>query len=170
MGGEHWELPGKSISPALGGDPSLPTSLPPNCFWRSLCMDINTKRRQRLAYTLGEEERWPNFVLIQRYLLNTGILFFLCPQRKKSSSLLSPSDSQNSTFFLSLWYESTKSHKGLQWAWQPTPVLFLLENSMDRRAWWVTVLGVAESWTRLKWLSMHWYESTKSQKGERREY
>ena len=99
MGGEHWELPGKSVSPALGGDPSLPTSLPPNCFWRSLCVDINTKRRQRLAYTLGEEERWPNFVLVQRYLLNTGILFLLCPHRKKSSSLPSPSDSQNSTCF-----------------------------------------------------------------------
>ena len=29
-------------------------------------------------------------------------------------------------------------------AWQPTPV-FLLENPMDRGAWWATVHGVAES-------------------------
>jgi len=32
--------------------------------------------------------------------------------------------------------------------WQPTPVFFL-ENPMDRRAWWATVHGVAESWTQL---------------------
>ena len=37
-------------------------------------------------------------------------------------------------------------------AWQPTPV-FLLENPMDRGAWWATVHGVAKSWTRLKQLS-----------------
>ena len=29
-------------------------------------------------------------------------------------------------------------------AWQPTPV-FLLENTVDREAWWATVHGVAES-------------------------
>ena len=27
--------------------------------------------------------------------------------------------------------------------------------SMDRRAWWRTVHGVAKSWTLLKWFSMH---------------
>ena len=30
-----------------------------------------------------------------------------------------------------------------------------LENPMNREAWWVTVHGVAKSWTRLKWLSTH---------------
>ena len=30
-----------------------------------------------------------------------------------------------------------------------------LENPMDRRAWWATVHGVAQSWTQLKRLSMH---------------
>ena len=30
---------------------------------------------------------------------------------------------------------------------------------MDRRAWWATVHGVAESQTRLKWLSTHLYPS-----------
>ena len=30
-----------------------------------------------------------------------------------------------------------------------------LENPMDRGAWWATVHGVAESWTRLKHLSTH---------------
>ena len=30
-----------------------------------------------------------------------------------------------------------------------------LENPMDRGGWWATVHGVAKSWTRLKWLSMH---------------
>ena len=28
-----------------------------------------------------------------------------------------------------------------------------LENSVDRGAWWAAVHGVAQSWTRLKWLS-----------------
>ena len=32
--------------------------------------------------------------------------------------------------------------------WPPTPVFFL-ENPMDRGAWWATVHGVTESWTRL---------------------
>ena len=30
-----------------------------------------------------------------------------------------------------------------------------LENSVDRGAWWAAVHGVTQSWTRLKWLSMH---------------
>ena len=36
--------------------------------------------------------------------------------------------------------------------WQPTPV-FLPGESMDRGAWRAMVHRVAESWTRLKWLS-----------------
>ena len=28
-----------------------------------------------------------------------------------------------------------------------------LENSVDRGAWWATIYGVAQSWTRLKGLS-----------------
>ena len=30
-----------------------------------------------------------------------------------------------------------------------------LENPVDRGAWWAAVHGVAQSWTRLKLLSMH---------------
>ena len=30
-----------------------------------------------------------------------------------------------------------------------------LENPVDRGAWWTAVHGVTQSWTRLKWLSMH---------------
>ena len=33
-----------------------------------------------------------------------------------------------------------------------------LENPVDRGAWWATVHGVSESWTRLKQLSMHTYK------------
>ena len=36
--------------------------------------------------------------------------------------------------------------------WQPTPV-FLPGESQGRGAWWAAVYGVAESQTRLKWLS-----------------
>ena len=36
--------------------------------------------------------------------------------------------------------------------WQPTPV-FLPGESLGRGAWWAAVYGVAQSWTRLKWLS-----------------
>ena len=39
-------------------------------------------------------------------------------------------------------------------AWQPTPVV-LLENPMDKGAWWATVHGVAKGQIRLKWLSRH---------------
>ena len=38
--------------------------------------------------------------------------------------------------------------------WQPTPV-FLLENSMDRGAWWATVHGVTESQIRLSEQHFH---------------
>ena len=38
------------------------------------------------------------------------------------------------------------------------PLLYsCLENPMDRGAWWSMAHGVAESWTQLKWLSMHIY-------------
>ena len=30
-----------------------------------------------------------------------------------------------------------------------------LESPVDRGAWWAAVHGVAQSWTRLKWISMH---------------
>ena len=36
--------------------------------------------------------------------------------------------------------------------WQPIPV-FLPGESQDRGAWWAAIFGVAQSWTRLKWLS-----------------
>ena len=37
--------------------------------------------------------------------------------------------------------------------WQLTPVFSRLENSGDGEAWWAAVYGVAQSWTRLKWLN-----------------
>ena len=40
--------------------------------------------------------------------------------------------------------------------WQPTPV-FLLENSMGRRAWWATVHGVAKSQTQLSNEHFHFH-------------
>ena len=43
-------------------------------------------------------------------------------------------------------------------AWQSTPV-FLLENPMDRKAWWATVHGVAQSWTQLS--DQHYYNLEK---------
>ena len=33
--------------------------------------------------------------------------------------------------------------------WQPPPTRICLKHSMDRGTWWVTVHGVAKSWTRL---------------------
>ena len=39
-------------------------------------------------------------------------------------------------------------------AWQPT-LVFLLENPMDRGAWWATVHGVAKSRIQLKRLRTH---------------
>ena len=38
--------------------------------------------------------------------------------------------------------------------WQATSV-FLLENPMDRRAWWATVHSITNSWTWPRWLSTH---------------
>ena len=36
-----------------------------------------------------------------------------------------------------------------------------LENPRDGGAWWAAIYGVAQSWTRLKWLSVHMSECCK---------
>ena len=35
-----------------------------------------------------------------------------------------------------------------------------LENPRDGEAWWAAIYGVAQSWTRLKWLSKHFSHQT----------
>ena len=52
------------------------------------------------------------------------------------------------------WVTSLSLFTFLHWRrkWQPT-ALFLLENPGDGGAWWAAVYGVAQSRTRLKWLS-----------------
>ena len=52
------------------------------------------------------------------------------------------------------WATSLSLFTFMHWRrkWQPTPV-FLLENPRDGGAWWAAVYGVAQSRTRLKWLS-----------------
>ena len=52
------------------------------------------------------------------------------------------------------WATSLSLFTFLHWRrkWQPTPV-FLPGESQGRGAWWAAVCGVAQSRTRLKWLS-----------------
>ena len=52
------------------------------------------------------------------------------------------------------WATSLSLFTFLHWRrkWQPTPV-FLPGESQGRGAWWAAVYGVAQSWTRLMWLS-----------------
>ena len=52
------------------------------------------------------------------------------------------------------WATSLSLFTFMHWRrkWQPTPV-FLPGESQGRGAWWAAVYGVAQSWTRLKWLS-----------------
>ena len=52
------------------------------------------------------------------------------------------------------WATSLSLFTFMHWRrkWQPTPGS-CLENPRDRGAWWAAVYGVAQSWTRLKWLS-----------------
>ena len=52
------------------------------------------------------------------------------------------------------WATSLSLFTFMHWRrkWQPTPV-FLSGNPRDRGAWWASVYGVAQSQTRLKWLS-----------------
>ena len=52
------------------------------------------------------------------------------------------------------WATSLSLFTLMHWRrkWQPTPVS-CLENPRDGGAWWAAVSGVAQSWTRLKWLS-----------------
>ena len=52
------------------------------------------------------------------------------------------------------WATSLSLFPFMHWRrkWQPTPVL-LPGESQGQRAWWASVYGVAQSRTRLKWLS-----------------
>ena len=52
------------------------------------------------------------------------------------------------------WATSLSLFTFVHWRrkWQPTPV-FLPRESQGRGAWWAAVYGVAQSRTRLKWLS-----------------
>ena len=52
------------------------------------------------------------------------------------------------------WVTSLSLFTFMHWRrkWQPTPV-FLPGESRDCRAWSAAVYGVAQSWTRLTWLS-----------------
>ena len=52
------------------------------------------------------------------------------------------------------WETSLSLFTFMHWRrkWQPTPV-FLPGESQGRGAWWAAVYGVAQNWTRLKWLS-----------------
>ena len=52
------------------------------------------------------------------------------------------------------WATSLSLFTFMHWRrkWQPTPV-FLPGESQGWGAWWAAIYGVAQSWTRLKWLS-----------------
>ena len=52
------------------------------------------------------------------------------------------------------WVSSLSLFTFMHWRrkWQPT-LVSCLENPRDRRAWWAAIYGVAQSQTRLKWLS-----------------
>ena len=52
------------------------------------------------------------------------------------------------------WATSLSPFTFMHWRrkWQPTPV-FLPGKSQGREAWWAAIYGVAQSRTRLKWLS-----------------
>ena len=53
----------------------------------------------------------------------------------------------------SLRVDMTERLHFMNWRkWQPTPDS-PLENPRDGGAWWAAIYGVAQSWTRLKWLS-----------------
>ena len=54
------------------------------------------------------------------------------------------------------WATSLSLFTFMHWRrkWQPTPESFL-ENPRDGGTWWAAVYGVAQSQTRLKWLSSH---------------
>ena len=52
------------------------------------------------------------------------------------------------------WATSLSLFTFMHWRkWQPTAQCSCLENPRDSGAWWVDVCGVAQRWTRLKWLS-----------------
>ena len=57
------------------------------------------------------------------------------------------------------WVTSLSLFTFMHWRrkWQPTPV-FLPGESQGRGAWWAAIYGVAQSRTRLKWLSINYFK------------
>ena len=52
------------------------------------------------------------------------------------------------------WATSLSLFTFMHWRWKCNPLLCsCLENPRDGKAWWATIYGVAQSRTRLKWLS-----------------
>ena len=82
------------------------------------------------------------------WIFNFALDFPLCwlPRWLSGKRIHLPMQETQETPVWSLVGEGPWSRK-----WQPTPV-FLSGKSMERRALWATVHGVAKSWT---WLSMH---------------
>ena len=85
-----------------------------------------------------------------------NILFFFI---KWKISIRFPEYTQSQLFLMSatLWCTLIKSNCSLSMekAMAPHSSNSCLENPVDSGAWWATVRGVAESWTRLKRLIMH---------------
>ena len=55
-----------------------------------------------------------------------------------------------------MWFQSLGWEVPLENETKTHPSILAWRSPMDRGAWRATVLGVAKSWTRLKWPSMHY--------------
>ena len=123
--------------------------------------DMEIIRQMSLNQGLMIFKKWTNYpYLLAVYALE--ILLLLTCLRASQVALVVKNPPANAGD-KKCWFDPWVGKIVWKRAWQPTPVFLpgeshgqysCLENPMDRGAWWVTVLGVTQSRTRLKRLSM----------------
>ena len=119
-------------------------------------MNIKHKNweRQRLGWKEAETDA-------QEWRQRTDALFEIFGPVMSDQASLVDQRVKNLPATLETWVWSWVRKIPWRREWQPTPV-FLLENSMDRGAWWSRVHEVAKSRTQMKQLSTMWEVSDKT--------
>ena len=92
------------------------------------------------------------YIYIVMKCLSYECMLLLFPTSQVALVVKNPTASAGDTGDVGLILGSGRSPGG---GHDNPPQCSCLENPMDRGAWWATVDGVAENWTRLKPLSMH---------------
>ena len=121
-----------------------------NTFTRLHLWLLPPKKNGRVSHELEHDFRKPSSVSEKAMAPHSSTLAWKIPWTEEPGRL----QSMRSLRVGHDWTTSLSLFTLMCWRrkWEPTPV-FLLGESQGRRALWAAVYGVAQSWTRLKWVS-----------------